>query len=136
MDLAASWWCSTRPVNRAARSVRRSDRERVAREWISKDIGKVVPDLAVGQGVGIVGLRRGVVETVLNGGDLDGYTTGGGVTVQCFQVVVTWLKSVLLAHNRVYGPEVDGERAAVDDNGVADGRGQRRKAADGGEDGE
>lgn len=109
IDLAASRWCSTRPTNRAARGVRGSDRERVARERISKNIGKVVPDLAVGQGVGIVRLRRGIVETVFNGGDLDSYTTGGRISVQGFKVVVAWLEGVLLADSRVYRPEVDWE---------------------------
>ena len=54
-------------------------------------------------------MRGGVVETVLNGGDFDGYTARGRVTVQDFGVVLAWLKSVLLAHDRVYRPEVDRE---------------------------
>lgn len=57
VDLTACRWRSTGPVDRVTRSVRGSDRERVAREWIPKYIREVVPDLAVGQRVGIVGLR-------------------------------------------------------------------------------
>lgn len=101
---------------------------RLAGEWVTEDIGQVVPNCAWVQSVGKVGLRAAVVQTVVDGGDLQRDPTGRTVMVQYFGVAATCRDGLLRANAAANGPQVDWEVALVGHDSVANGAGKRSQS--------
>lgn len=119
LDLAPRNLRPVLPNDAVAVLVGRHDRDLVALERRAEDIREVVEHPVRVERVGEVGLRRAVVQAVLDRGDLDGEATGDGVAHEVVLIRLAPVKLADVLDIGADGPDVDGEVAVVVNVGLA-----------------
>ncbi|WEW58233.1 hypothetical protein PRK78_003701 [Emydomyces testavorans] len=131
--LTRKGWDTSWPTDLRAASIRWVHKEVAAAEWIAKDVRHVVEDSCIGQGVSKVGLGGAVVESVVDGGELDGDTAALRVTAELLAVDVALVENLFGSDGAADRPQEDVEGAVVLDDSVADAS-DSSGGAEGGED--
>lgn len=107
------------------------DTNGVAREWVTEDVRKIVPDLLAIQGIGEVRLRASVVKTILNSCELDGNASRRRVMVQNLRIGGAGFNRLRRTNGPPDRPKIDREAAFVDNFSVPNGAGKRSQGGDG-----
>lgn len=131
-DLALTRGHTIRPFDRRAIVIVRCHRNRLALERVTEYIRQIVPDTAVLQAQGEVGLRAAVEEAAFHAGDLEGDAAGDWVAAELLTVAIAGVDGFLGPDVFAHRPEVYGLAAVIFDDGVADGVGERGEGSQGG----